>query len=304
MTLGIPTAWGMVFALFFQALFLAFFFTLFLSGLRKDYGPRPAAAVLLAGTVAGVAVGLTAVLLGDNRVFVSHCRTFEKSELPDVVLIVAGFFQGSGLFSAGGAGMVLAWLGARYWRRGIRPDKTTTLIVGLLVGLGVGAIVELARVRWGDARGVNPARLSLFTFLGGLLFLVSRPFLFHGGRFQFGIKHLLGLTVVWALVFGWLGPQLSRYQAETETLASLAKLLGGPIQCERHEGFTGLEYVGVRAIAPMHDCGHSNRRGHRPTETSSGAFSVAHRTSHYKRARAETTRGRPAERPFRQVFFD
>ncbi len=244
MTLSIPTGWAFLLALFFQALLLTFVFTFCLGELCKhQYRPRRAAAVLFAGTVAGVAVGLTTVLLRDNRVFVSHCRTSTKSELPDCILVIAGFFQGSGLFSAGGAGIVLAWLAARYWRRGIRADITTMIIGGALAGLAVGAVVEWAQIRWGNSGGVDPPRLSFFALLGAFLSLASRPFLFRKGRFQFGIKNMLAYTVVWALVFGWLGPQFARYRAESTTLASLARVLGAPVQCERLEGLTGLAYV-------------------------------------------------------------
>jgi hypothetical protein len=190
-------------------------------------------------------VGLAWVLLGDNHVFVNNCRTFEKSELSDFILIVAGFFQGSGLLSAGGVGMVLAWLAARYWRRGIRADKTTMAIGGALAGLAVGGIVEFSQIRWGNSGGVDPPRLTFFAVLGVFLCLASRPFLFRHGRFQFGIKSMLAYTVVWALVFGWLGPQWSRYREESATLSSLAAMIGAPVQCERLKGLSGLAYVHV-----------------------------------------------------------
>ena len=152
-------------------------------------------------------------------------------------------FVEQGWFGFGVLGLILTWLAIRYWRGGIRPDKTTATIVGILVGLAVGAIAEYSQVAGGYVRAMNPPRLVLFSLLGGFLALVSRVFLVRQGRFQFGLKNLFALTAVWALIFGLLAPQWSQYRSETEAVASLATLLGGPVRCTRIEGLVGLARV-------------------------------------------------------------
>jgi hypothetical protein len=238
----IPSIAGMAIGVPLQLLLLAALGFGFYGDLCRDCRKRPAAVALLTGMMGGIVFRLVILLVTDDGTYGALCRSFCSSNLPDSFWIFADFIE-QGLLGFGGLGLILAWLVVRYGVRGIRPDKTTTLIAGVLAGLVVGAIVEYSQVRWGNARAMNSARLVFFSLLGGFLFLVSRPFLFRKGRFQFGIKNLLAYTVVWALVFGWLGPQWTRYQSESEAMASLATSLGGPVECQRIEGLVGLAYV-------------------------------------------------------------
>ena len=122
-------------------------------------------------------------------------------------------------------------VGHRYWAGGIRPDKTTTSIVGVSLGLAIGAALEYSQVALGHVASDESSASRLFALLGGFLALVSRPFLVRKGRFQFGLKSLFALTAVWALIFGLLSPNGLSYQSETEAMSSLAALLGGPVRC-------------------------------------------------------------------------
>jgi hypothetical protein len=240
----IPTVTGMAISLPLQLLLLAALSFGFYGDLCRDCRKRPVAVALLAGMIGGIVLRLVILFVTDDGTHGASCRSFHGSNLPDSFWIIANFIE-QGLFVFGGLGLTLAWLVVRYGVRGIQPTKTTLVLGGAGAGLVVGAIVEYARIHWGNSGAIDPPRLFFCALLGAFLSLVSRPFLFRKGRFQFGIKNLLAYTVVWALVFGWLGPQWSRYQAESESLASLATVLGGPVQCQRVEGLAGLAHVNM-----------------------------------------------------------
>jgi len=226
-----------------QLLLLAGLFGCYLRDLQRCCRRKePTTAVLLAGMLAIMSICLVIFFVTDDGTYGSRCRTFYNSDLPDTFWIIASFIE-QGLLVLGGLGLTVTWLATRYLRGGIRPDKTTTMIAGILVGLAAGAMIEYSQVRWGNERAMNPPRLVFFALLGGFLALVSRPFLFRKGRFQFGLKSLFALTAVWALIFGLLSPQWSQYQSETDAMASLATLLGGPVRCSRVEGLAGLAHV-------------------------------------------------------------
>jgi hypothetical protein len=238
----IPSITGMAILLPVQLFLLAAWGVALYGDLHRDCRTRPVVVTLLTGTVVAILFRLAVLLITNDGTYGARCRSFYNNDLPDSFWIAADLVE-QGLLGYGGLGLTLAWLLIRYSVRGIRATKTTLVLGGALAGLGVGAIVEYARIHWGNSGAADPPRLVFCALLGAFLSLASRPFLFRKGRFQFGIKSLLAYTVVWALVFGWLGPQWSRYQAESETLGSVATLLGAPVQCERIEGFTGLAYV-------------------------------------------------------------
>jgi hypothetical protein len=245
----IPSITGMAISVPLQLLLLAAWGMGFFSDLRRDCRKGPVVAALLTGVAAGILVRLVILLATDDGTYGALCRSNYNSNLPNTFWIIADLIE-RGLLGFGGLGLTLAWLVVRYSVRGIRPDKTTMIIGGALAGLAVGAAVEYSQIHWGSLRAANPPRIVLFALLGGFLSIVSRPFLFRKGRFQFGIKNLFALTVVWALIFDWLGPQWSRYQAENDAMASLATLLGGPVQCSRTEGLVGLAYVDTIHLPP------------------------------------------------------
>jgi len=239
----IPSTIGLVINIPVQLLLLAGFFSCCLGDLQRCCRRKgPTAATLLAGIVVVMLLRLAFLLVTDDGTFGTSCRTCYNSNLPDSFWIIIDLL-GQGLLVFGGLGLTVTWLATRYLRGGIRPDKTTTMIAGILVGLAAGAMIEYSQVRWGNERAMNPPRLVFFALLGGFLALVSRPFLLRKGRFQFGLKSLFALTAVWALIFGLLSPQWSQYRSKTDAMASLATLLGGPVRCARVEGMAGLAHV-------------------------------------------------------------
>jgi hypothetical protein len=239
----IPSAIGLAINIPIQLMLLAGLFGCYLGDLERCCRRKgPTTATLLAGTVAAMLLRLAILLVTDDGTFGPRCRTYCNSNLPDSVWIIIDFL-GQGLLGFGGLGLTVTWLTTRYLRGGVRPDKTTATIAGVLVGLGIGAIAEYSQVMSGHVRAMDPSRLFLCSLLGGFLALVSRPFLIRQGRFQFGLKNLFALTAVWALIFGLLTPQWSQHRSETEAMSSLATLLGGPVRCARVEGLVGLARV-------------------------------------------------------------
>jgi hypothetical protein len=208
----------------------------------EHYRPRRAVLTIVGGLFAGVAIWLGVLLANGNAAFGNSCRSFYGSQLPDGFWISAEFVETTFLVSAG-LGMVLAWLSARYWARGIRADKTTIFLGGAVLGALAWFVLETVHVRLGHIRAFGPDRLALFIMLGGLLSLAFKPFLFRNGRFQFGIKSLLAVTAVWAVVLSLLCPEFRRYQQEEDTLAAIATVLGKPVQCNRMEGLSGVAHV-------------------------------------------------------------
>jgi hypothetical protein len=246
----LPSTIGLAINIPFQLLLLAGLFSCCLRDLQSCCGRKGrTAAALLAGIVVVMLLRLAFLLITDDGTFGTRCRAYCNSALPDCFWITIDFL-GYGLLGFGGLGLIVTWLATRYLRGGIRPDKTTATILGILVGLAVGAIVEYSQVAGGYVRTMNSSRLVLCSFLGGFLALVSRPFLFRKGRFQFGLKNLFALTAVWALIFGLLSPQWSQHRAETEAMSSLATLLGGPVRCTRIEGLAGLARVNSVDLPP------------------------------------------------------
>ena len=239
----VPSTIGVAVSASFQLLLLACLLSFFLGDLQRCCtSKRRTTTALLAGALAVMLLRLVVLLVTDDGTYGPICRRHYSSDLPDSFWIVADFIE-HGLLGFGGLGLVATWLAIRYWAGGIRPDKTTATIIGVLTGLAIGAAVEYSQVLSGSAGAMNPPRLVFFSLLGGFLALVSRLFLVRKGRFQFSLRSLLALTAVWALIFGLLSPQWSRYQSETEAMSSLATLLGGPVRCARTEGLVGLAHV-------------------------------------------------------------
>ena len=242
MNIQIPGTVNLAVGVPLQLLFLAALGSAFHMDLRQDCRKRPAATALLIGLIAGLSLSLIARLVLDDGALGALCRGYYKTGLPDAFWVVADFAARL-LFVSGVSGLIVVWLAVRFWVRGIRADKTTMLLAGALIGLAVGAGAEVARVRWGSAAAMCPPRLVFCSLMGGLLGLVCRWFLFRKGRFQFGIKDLLALTLVWAIFLSWLGPQWRRYDDEDQAVREIEAILGKPVQCQRSEGWTGLEYV-------------------------------------------------------------
>jgi hypothetical protein len=238
----IPSCTGLAISLPIQLAFLTAIGLCLVGSLGEHYRPRRATLTIVGGLFAGIAIWLGVLLAVGDAAHGSRCRSFYGSQLPDSFWIVAEFFE-TRLFGSGGLGMVLAWLCARYWARGIRADKTTIFFGGMILGALAWLVIEAIHVRWGHISRFGLDRLVLFMMLGGLLALAFKPFLFRNGRFQFGIKSLLAVTAVWAVALSLLCPQFRRYQEEENTLAAIATLLGKPVQCKRCEGLGGVAHV-------------------------------------------------------------
>jgi hypothetical protein len=238
----IPSPLGLAFSLPLQLCILAILGVATARDLGQDHRWRVAKRIIIGGLVAGVLIRVTVLLVAGDVAHANACRRHYGSQLPDSFWIVAEFVE-TGLLAWGGLGIILAWLAARFWARGIRADKTTVFIGGLILGALAGVALELAHIHWGHVSSIGGARIAFFTSAGGLLSLICKPFLFRNGRFQFGIKSLLAITAIWALLLGLVCPQFSRYQEEEDTLAAIATILGQPVQCERVEGLSGVAHV-------------------------------------------------------------
>ena len=272
----IPSFLGMAISIPLQLLLLAGLAGCFLRDLQRDCSRKgQVTAALVAGMLAVMWLRLVILFVADDGTYGSICRRNYNSTLPDSFWIIADFIE-QGLLGSGGLGLTVVWLAIRYSVRGIQADKTTTIIVGALTGLAIGAIIEYSQVCLGNERAMNPPRLSLFALLGILLSLVSRLFLFRQGRFQFGIKNLLALTAVWALIFGLLSPQWSRYQSETEAMASLATALGGPVRCAANRRSGRPSVCLLHRFASLQDRRRQTRRGDCPTQMSSATDLCQH----------------------------
>jgi hypothetical protein len=225
-----------------QMLVLAFLAVGLTRNLCRNYRHGVAITVLITGLIAGILLGFILLLSTDNDFYETWCSRCNHLGLGDIFW-VAVIYIDKNLLIASGLGMILAWLSARFWIRDIRADKTTVFVAGIILGLILGVIVEVVHIRGGRVSSIDLARFVLFAFLGGILALMGALVLFRNGRFQFGIKDLLAVTAIWALILGSFYPQFSRYQEEEKTLVSLATLLGQPIQCTRRTGWIGLPHV-------------------------------------------------------------
>jgi hypothetical protein len=234
---------GQAVIVLFEFFLLAALWIGFFNDLRPHCTKNLARAVLFTGVSAGIALRSIYLLVANQATLGNLWRNFDGMASADIFLAATNFVA-SDLFGCGVAGLFATWLVGRTWVRGIRPDKTTMFIAGAVGGLGVGLLSELVRVHWRIASGVQPPRLFLCALIGGLFSVIFlRKLLFRDGRFQFSIKSLLVLTLVWAVVLGLLSPQWNRYDQEERAVREIEAILGQPVECRRMAGFVGLEYV-------------------------------------------------------------
>ncbi len=151
----IPSTTGMAISVPVYLLLLAGLLGCFLGDLQRCCtSKRRTTVALLAGVLVVVLLRLAVLLITDDGTYGPVCRQYYKSNLPDSFWIVAEFVE-QDWFGFGLLGLVATWLAIRYWAGGIRPDKTTAIIVGVLAGLAIGAAVEYSQVVSGYARAMN-----------------------------------------------------------------------------------------------------------------------------------------------------
>ena len=240
----IPNIFGLLLGLGFTFIILKAVVGHISRDLGQDCSKWAVTAAVWLGVFGGVGWAVLDELLSVDHVALGNaCRQYYGNTWPDVLWGITDVLGRGQLLAFCGIGLFLAWFGMKTWKRGIQPDKSTFAVAGLVAGLGVGFLAELSRVYWGDSRQINRDRIALFCLLGIGLFLASRPFLVHEGRFRFGIRGMMGVTLVWAVVMACLSPQWSRYDREERAIRQVEAILDVPVETTRHVGFVGLRYA-------------------------------------------------------------